>query len=376
MIRCTNCVLPSCFPQIEIDDEGVCNYCRSGYKSMAHRYTDGLDGLVKRLERLRLQYVQNDDYDCVVALSGGRDSSYVAYYVSRVLKLRPLLFVNDNGFMPPQTRENIQRIAETLDTEVVVKSHDMRQLAGKAIACWVKKPSAAMIGTFCTGCMVGIHGGLMKVVREYNVRLVLHGGGGELASLGTTFPLQLLTSSMEFSKRRLLLGFARNLASNPRYAMSPKLLGGAIQEAYYRYYFRSFNRKELKMVSLYNFVDWNEKEVTETIKREFGWERPEYCTNDWRTDCRLHRVKEYLYLESCGFTKNDVMLSTMIRRGEITRDAALERLEKENDVSAKYVAMICDDLGVEFGDVHAAVEKLKHQSAPELVQIQADELEN
>ena len=359
MIRCSKCILPENYPQIDFDPTGECNYCRSNVVSHTQGRTGGKEEFLERLQRLKSKFVENDKYDCMIGLSGGRDSSYVAYYVGVVLKLRPLLFVNDNGMMPIETKQNIQRIAERLNTDVVIRQRDMRHVVGKVISHWVKSPSPAMIGTFCTGCMTGINGGAMAVADEYKTHLIVTGSGGELASIGAGFPLQLITSSMDLSNTKLLKGFGRELLKNPRYAMSLGLMGNAAVEAFYRFTWRDYARSKLASISLYSFVEWNEAEINATIKRELGWQRPAGATNDWRTDCKLHRIKEYLYERTIGFTKNDVLLSCLIRREEITRKEALERMEKENAISEEFLLDACATINVKLSDLQAAVEGYK-----------------
>jgi hypothetical protein len=216
-----------------------------------------------------------------------------------------------------------------------------------------------MIGTFCTGCMTGINGGLMAVADEYRTHLVITGGGGELPSIGATFPLQLITESMDLSKWNLLRGFTREFFMNPRYAADLALMKSAAEEAFYRFSWDAIAKSKLGILSLYSFVEWNETTINETIKRELGWQRPAGSTNDWRTDCKLHRVKEYLYERTLGFTKNDDLLSCLIRRGEITRDQALLRMVDENHISDAFLEDACATINIDLGQLRAAAESYR-----------------
>jgi hypothetical protein len=250
--------------------------------------------------------------------------------------------------MPPETRENIENIKRILGVDIIFGDHDMRNNVSKMIKRWSLKPSAGMVGGFCVGCMTGINRGLSEVAAEYNVGLIMHGGGGELPQMGSTFPLQILASSMDTTKTRLATGFAKELIKNPRYLTNASLLAEIGKEAYYRFVWNPRSQMDMVVLGLYSFIEWNEDTITDTIKRELEWQRPANCTNDWRTDCRLHRFKEYLYLGMLGFTKNDVLLSCIIRRGEITRGAALTRLRNDNAISEDFIRQYCVDMKLDW----------------------------
>ena len=78
----------------------------------------------KALRKKILSHLKNNenrDYDCVLGFSGGRDSSYLLYYLVTVLNLRVLAFAVDNGFIPEQTITNVERISNLLNVDLVIE---------------------------------------------------------------------------------------------------------------------------------------------------------------------------------------------------------------------------------------------------------------
>lgn len=78
MVRCTKCILPDTFPGIHFNDDSVCNYClefRSVQKGI---------GKAKLLQLLS-SHPKRGKYDCVVPISGGKDSTFILYYVVKEL---------------------------------------------------------------------------------------------------------------------------------------------------------------------------------------------------------------------------------------------------------------------------------------------------
>ena len=114
---CSQCIMPDTYPGISIQD-GICNFCK-----IQPKFKTGQNTLLGRDKLLRLLANNNGDkYHCVIPLSGGKDSSYVAFYVARVMGLNPLLVCFDNGFMTDTAKKNIRNLCNILDLDLVEKN--------------------------------------------------------------------------------------------------------------------------------------------------------------------------------------------------------------------------------------------------------------
>jgi len=109
--RCNKCLMTASFPGICFDEEGICNECRN----------------FKRIEPLgegRLLEVLNsrkgDKYDCIIGISGGRDSSYVAYLAKEKFKLRGLAVFYDSPFYCDLARENVRTVCSNLNLDLKI----------------------------------------------------------------------------------------------------------------------------------------------------------------------------------------------------------------------------------------------------------------
>lgn len=343
--RCSRCVLPETYPGIQYDAQGVCNLCRS-HKERAVFGRQALDEMIKTRKK------QTGPYDSIVALSGGRDSTYVAYYAARELGLRPLLYTFDNGMMPEQTIQNLSQTANRLGLDhVVEKSDHVLKNARHILSCWIHKPSPAMIGLVCSGCRTGYVRGLAKTARRHQIGLVLT-GGGEPTGL---FAQSLLSSTGRGKDRgSLVTGLAHEWLANPRYAANPAFIARLGLEFFYRFY-RS-DRKAVRSLALFRFIPWDENTIVSTIEGELGWKKATYTLATWRSDCTINELKNYLYKRTLGFTKNDELLSGMIRSGQIGRDQALERLVNDNAHSPQFIARLCAELGVDHQTLERALD--------------------
>ena len=112
MIRCTRCILPETFPGIEFDENGVCNYCLN-YEPVK---IFGEEEFKKVLSKYRNK---GEKYDCIVPISGGRDSSFVLHQMVKKYKMRVLTLTVDSGALLPEGYRNIKRVTEVLNVEHV-----------------------------------------------------------------------------------------------------------------------------------------------------------------------------------------------------------------------------------------------------------------
>jgi hypothetical protein len=107
---CTRCLMDISDPEIQFDERGVCNHCHDYDRLAQQRVLSGEAGL-RYLERLTEQIKQEGQgkpYDCVMGVSGGVDSTYVAYVAKTKLGLRPLAIDMDNGWDSELAVKNIE----------------------------------------------------------------------------------------------------------------------------------------------------------------------------------------------------------------------------------------------------------------------------
>ena len=367
--QCSRCILPDTYPGITFDDEGVCNYCR------AHRprwEPLGEDKLREKVDALRGKH---PTYDCIAAVSGGRDSAYMLWYAVRKLGLRTLACFVDNGYVPAQTRTNIENTVKALGVDLVVKRHEnVRACFPHSMRAWLRRPDPGMIGLLCGGCNYGLRYHLLEAAREQRVPVMLFGVGEPEPD--TSFAEKLLMSNPDsrMSKGRLLAGFASKIAANPSYLANARAVGLYGKEFAFRWskglrklLTRKIAYPEYKTLEPFYYIEWNERDITNTIMGELGWRKPTYAGSSWRSDCEIATLKNYLYRRTLGFSKIDELLSNMIRTGMTTREVALERVGRESVISEEFVRELLAGAGIRYEDFDRALsrsgERAKRRSA-------------
>jgi hypothetical protein len=358
--RCSRCILPASYPRIVFDDEGICSYC-AGSTEFSYR------GNEEDLRRILAPFRRGGKYDCIVALSGGRDSTYVAYYAVRKLGLSVLAVTCDNGFMPEQTYANIDKTVERLGIDHVHMKYDyVKDHARQFISSWMRNPSPAMIAFLCNGCLTGVRECLTEAALGHDVPLILGGGGGVVGQGGEpeqSFAetlLSLANADGRITHRLgMIAGFLTQLARNPAYLQFASL--ASFGREFLNRFWYGYD-KALEVLGLFEFIAWDEDEVVNTVQGELQWDKPAYRKTTWRADCKIHFLKDHLYGATLGFTKNDELLSGMIREGMIARHEALERLRDDDHLSRQFLEEFLLELGIEPHDLDAALARYRKES--------------
>jgi hypothetical protein len=213
---------------------------------------------------------------------------------------------------------------------------------------------------------MGVMLGFLKIARRYQIPLLLTGGGEPETSFATTF----LTGGQD-ERVPMWLGYLHELADNPRYVFSPVFMFTAISEFFCCFAGSKLLRKliypDQKYIPIFHYINWDEETILSVIKDELNWRRYAASNASWRSDCKIALLKNYLYGKTVGFTKNDDLLSNMIREGVLTREAAMERLASENVIQERFVSDFCEEIGLGYHDLKATLRGSEVVEAPDML---------
>lgn len=278
--------------------------------------------------------------------------------MAKVLDLRVVCYSADNGFVPEQTKLNMERIADRLDVKLVVEEHNyLRKCIKHHIMSWISRPSPAMIGMLCVGCRLGMDLGLRNFAESNRVPIIITGGtpfeGGDYK-----YSLMKLNPRSE-KKQSFIAGYLTKVAANPKWILNYNCLLTQIREYYYHYwhvYRKTEEAKHLLRISpFHSYIEWTEQDVVSTIQNELDWEKDSRVTSTWRGDCDIALLKLYLYKKTLGFNDKDAGLSSLVRDGQISRTEALDRLNEEGEIPKEVIEEILDNLGVHYMALETAL---------------------
>jgi hypothetical protein len=337
--RCTNCILPETHPFINFDEFGVCNYCRDYKKRRVNLDLISLETLEKELFPIRKLKGNN----CIMMLSGGRDSCYALHIVKKELGLNPIAFSYDWGMLTDLGRRNQSRMCEKLGVEHVIVSADIKMKRRNIklnVEAFLAKPHLGMIGLFMAGDKA-YHHFAKEVSDKYNLKLI--GGGCPIEH--TYFKEGFSDIEPYFMRKRtfwdrldIIKFFAKQSIYNPRFlnkSIPDNLLA-------YKYYYMTV----LDVIQLFRYLPWEEETVNKTLINEYNWELSPDTPTSWRIGDGTAAFYNYIYYTVAGFTENDCLRSNQILEGVLTREEALGRVELENAPRFDSLKWYCDTIGV------------------------------
>jgi len=325
--RCTKCILPATMPLISFDKDGVCNFCNT-YAKQQPKGENALLSLVN-------PYRNNQGKaNCIVALSGGRDSSYGLHYVKNILKLNPIAYTYDWGMITDVARRNQSRMVSALGVEHVWVSADIeykRKNIHKNVEAWLAKPDVAMVPLFMAGDKQAEYY-VEELKRKTGINLVIYCRGNQLEDERFKFgyygifdgtPKGVIHNLALSGKLSMALYFAKACLTNPQY------INSSLADTAFAYA-SSYLIPHKHFLYLWHYIPWKENLVVSTLKNTYGWETPNDTTATWRIDDGTPPFYNYIYYHVQGFTEHDGLRSNQIREGHITRKSALSLVQEEN----------------------------------------------
>jgi hypothetical protein len=324
--RCARCILPDTLLGIRLDDEGICNYCREyerdfgeWHKIEAQRQKEFEDLLLaaKRLKR---------PYDCLVPLSGGKDSTYALFLCSKHYKLRCLAVTFDNGYLSNRARINISNAMKATNAD-----HVFYQI-GKENATQLYATFLRKTGSLCNACMRGISYSIRTTATAFRIPLIVMGSGRRVQYVSQIKDLDGLEQSTATFFRNVLHGepvepFFRHFARNEYRSALVKIFGRLCHMLKIKR--TGIMRLLPQYVDMYDYVYKPFPEIVEILKKEMGWLDHEGTVE--HMDCYLHSLPFYGYtvrVNVNNITTKTFHDSGLIRQGILSRDEAMKNEER------------------------------------------------
>lgn len=345
--RCIQCILPATTPFISFDKNGRCNYCCDHKKIK----TKGSRKLMKIVEKHRSK---NGKVDCIIAFSGGRDSSYGLHYLVKEMGMHPVAVTFDWGMLSDVGRRNQARVLAALGIEHIIIAANIekaRKDIKNNLLAWLKKPDLGMVPLLMQGDKMTEYY-VDQVKKELGVELVFFCRGNELereefkagyCGVKNADPGGVIHDYAWIDKFRLLFYYSRQFLLNRSY------LNSSLWSSFLGYLITYIVPHDY--IYIWHYVPWEEKKIISILKNTYNWEGDLESGATWRVDDGSPGFYNYIYCQIQGFTENDSFRSRQIREGMITRNMALELVYKENKPRYQSLNWYFKSIGVEGDSV-------------------------
>jgi N-acetyl sugar amidotransferase len=293
-------------PDIIFDKHGVCNYYYDYLEAEKKNVFTGesgerkLNDLVKKIK----EDGKGKDYDCLIGLSGGVDSTYVAW-LAKQHGLRPLAVHLDNGWDSELAVKNVENIITKCGFDLFSLVIDWEEFKDVQLAyLYASVVDIEVVSDHA------IFASMYKLAKEHKTGYILSG-----TNIVTEFimPPSWLYDKMDFTNLKDIHSRygKRKLKTYPTFDFKKYLYYSAILK--------------LNPVSILNYVPYIKKEVKETIKKDLDWR--DYGGKHYESQFTKF-YQAYILPEKFHIDKRKAHLSTLICSGQITKDEAIEELRK------------------------------------------------
>lgn len=306
---CTNCVMDTTDSKIEFDSKGVCDHCNTFYNDVLPNWnTDKkgaqeLDEIVEEIKRAG----KGKDFDCIVGMSGGIDSSYLTYIAKEKLGLRPLVFHVDAGWNSQEAVNNIEMMVDKLGLDLYTEVIDWEEMKDLQLAYF--KSGVPHIDTPQDHAFFAT---MYKFAEKYNVKYILT--GANLSTECIRNPIEWMyyqSDSVQLRDIHKKFG-SRSLSNYP--------VTSILRHKIYLPYI-----KGIKVVRPLNYLPFLKDEAVNLLIDKFGWQP--YPQKHFES--RFTKFYEGYWLpKKFGYDTRRVQFSSLIVTGQMTRDEALQKLKQ------------------------------------------------
>ena len=307
---CTQTIMDTSDPHIVFNQKGESDYYTNYHENILPNWHTGEKGyaeLMKEAEKIK-QDGKNRDFDCIIGLSGGLDSSYTAYVAKEIMGLRPLIFHVDAGWNTDKAVGNIEKIINGLNLDLytdVINWEEMKDLQVAFLKSQIADQDLPQDYAFFSG--------LYKFARKNNIKYVLTGGNysteccrepeewGGFPGIDTTLVKDIHN---KFGNRPLKTFPLVDILS---------------YKIYYRYVYG------MKVFKPLNLVPYIKSDAEKLLSEKFGWESFQHKHHESRF---TRFYEDYWLPKKFGFQKRRAHFSSLILTGQMTRDEALKRISQ------------------------------------------------
>lgn len=350
---CSRCILDTNdYPDISFDNNGVCNICKT-YDEISAKTIFNKKESEEKLANIISEIKANGKgkkYDCIIGVSGGVDSTYIAYQ-SKILGLRPLIVHLDNGWDSELAVKNIENITKKLELDLYTYVINWEEFKDMQIA--YLKASVVDVEAITDHA---INSTLFKVARKFGIKYSIYGEN--------TVTENILPPSWVHNKS----DFMNIKAIHKRFGKIKLKTFPYVTFLMRMYYLKIYKFKTIKLL---NYIDYNKAEAKSIITNQLGW-RDYGGKHHESIFTRFYQ--SYILPNKFNIDKRKSHLSTLICSGQITKEEALaemklpicnEKLLKEDK---EYVLKKLGLSNDEFEDI-IRQPKVEHTDYPSIMNI-------
>ena len=359
MEYCKRCVYPAnARPGIVFDEYGVCSGCRL----VESRPVIDWSSREKKLREILAEYkarqrAKGNPYDCIVPVSGGKDSTYQVWLLRTEYNMNPLLVTYNHTFNTPLGLRNLANLVEKMDCNLI------RFTTAPGSAKRMAKYMLKKVGDVTWHYHAGIMTFPSQIAVKYDIPLVVWGEEGFSELVG----MHNQDDFVEFTKKKRqehsMRGFEpEDLLEEPDCPLTAYDLAPFFYPKE-----EELEQVDVRGIYLSNFISWNGRKQTELIIEKLGFETAQvrertFNLYDKLDDIHANGLHDYLKYLKFGYGRGTDDASTEIRHGRMTREHGIEMVMKHDPVRPSDMDIFLRAVGMTEQELLQIIEPMRDPS--------------
>lgn len=356
MRYCARCLYPeNAKPTIIFDEQGVCSGCR--YHESRSKLEIDWDERWEMLEELaedakRMAKERNNAHDCIIPVSGGKDSHYQAWLLREKLGLNPLLVTFNHGLNTPAGVANLENMVKKSGFDLV------RYSTGPNSVRKIARHMLETVGDVTWHYHAGIRTFPFQVAVKYNIPLIVWGEHGFAELTGIVSLEDFVEHTRWATKEHDMRGHS-----------AEDMVGhNGITRAHIEPFIYpsedDIEKTEVRGVYLSNFVNWDAKAHAEFMMETWGFrgitfERDRTFNLYGKIEDHANDVHDYLKYLKFGYGRATDDASMEIRHGRMTREEGIAMVQRYDANEPRSLSYYCDFLGISKAAFYEMVEPMR-----------------
>lgn len=311
---CTRCCLPETVEGISFDEMGVCAACRSSEQKMHINWVERKKQLKELLDKYRNR--PGSHYDCIIPISGGKDSVFQLHIATKVYGLKALAVTFNHNWYTETGKYNLWNALEKFDVDHIMYT-PKRSLVNR-----LAKKSIYTIGDACWHCHAGVGSFPLHIASKFNIPFLIWGESAAEDSARATYHEPIHCDANYFTRISSKL-------------TAEQMADDEIPESEL-YFFEVPSQEELDKagvmgIHLGNYIFWDHERQVEFIKKEYGWKEDEVegTYKKYKSvECIMAGVHDYMKFVKRGFGRATDHATQDVRTGLMTREDGFELIKK------------------------------------------------
>lgn len=350
---CSRCCMPETQEGVTFDGFGVCTACRSSEEKMHIQWGEREKQLSKILSEAREK--SGDSYDCILPISGGKDSFYQAHVLTKIYKMKPLAVTFSHNWFSETGFYNLQLCLETFNLDHI-QFTPARNLVNK-----LARKSIEVIGDTCWHCHAGVGAFPMQIATKFKIPLLIWGesiaendGRASYKCPNATFDRDYFTKvSARLSADEMGVGEISKKDIHP---------------------FQLPSYKEIEEVGVWgihlgDYLFWDEERQTEFIRDHYGWRETEVegAYKGYKSaECIMAGMHDYSCYLKRGFGRSSWQASVDVRNGLLTREEGFDLIKDYDQVTPEALKYYLEITGLTEDEFEKTIATQRHEKIKDI----------